>query len=49
VSEWTKWDLSGLGKVAKLRFNLVGSDDLYGEYGLGVAGYFAYDDVTVRF
>ena len=49
VSEWTKWDLSGLGKVVKLRFNLVGSDDLYGDYGLGVAGYFAYDDVTVRF
>ena len=49
VSEWTKWDLSSLGKVAKLRFNLVGSDDLYGEYGLGVAGYFAYDDVVVRF
>lgn len=49
VSEWTKWDLSGLGKVAKVRFNLVGSDDLYGDYGLGVAGYFAYDDVTVRF
>ena len=49
VSEWTKWDLSGLGKVAKVRFNLVGSDDLYTQYGLGVAGYFAYDDVTVRF
>ena len=49
VSEWTRWDLSGLGKVAKVRFNLVGSDDLYGDYGLGVAGYFAYDDVTVRF
>lgn len=49
VSEWTKWDLSGLGKVVKVRFNLVGSDDLYTQYGLGVAGYFAYDDVTVRF
>ena len=49
VSEWTKWDLSGLGKVVKVRFNLVGSDDLYGDYGLGVAGYFAYDDVVVRF
>ena len=49
VSEWTRWDLSGLGKVAKVRFNLVGSDDLYGDYGLGAPGYFAYDDVTVRF
>ena len=49
VKEWTKWDLSGLGKVKKVRFNLIGSPDLYGDYGLGVAGYFAYDDVVVRF
>lgn len=49
VQEWTKWDLSSLGKVVRVEFNLVGSDDLYGEYGLGVAGYFAYDDVAVRF
>jgi hypothetical protein len=49
VQEWTKWDLSSLGKVVQVKFNLVGSDDLYGEYGLGVAGYFAYDDVAVRF
>lgn len=49
VSEWTKWDLSSLGKVARVEFNLVGSDDLYGDYGLGVAGYFAYDEVAVRF
>lgn len=49
VQEWTKWDLSSLGKVTRVEFNLVGSDDLYGDYGLGVAGYFAYDDVAVRF
>lgn len=49
VQEWTKWDLSSLGKVVRVAFNLVGSDDLYGDYGLGVAGYFAYDDVAVRF
>ena len=49
VTNWTKWDLSSLGKVVEVRFNLVGSDDMYGEYGLGVPGYFAYDDVTVRF
>ena len=49
VSEWTKWDLASLGKVTRVEFNLVGSDDLYGPYGLGVAGYFAYDDVAVRF
>ena len=49
VTEWTKWDLSSLGKVVKVAFNLVGSDDMVGDYGLAVPGYFAYDDVTVRF
>ena len=49
VTEWTKWDLSVLGKVVKVEFNLVGSDDMYGDYGLAVPGYFAYDDVAVRF
>jgi hypothetical protein len=49
VTEWTKWDLTGLGKVAKVQFNLVGSDDLYGQWGLGAPGYFAYDDIAVRF
>lgn len=49
VTEWTRWDLSSLGKVVKVEFNLVGSQDMYGMYGLCVPGYFAYDDVTVRF
>lgn len=49
VTEWTKWDLSVLGSVVKVAFNLVGSDDMYGNYGLCVPGYFAYDDVAVRF
>ena len=49
VTEWTKWDLSALGKVVKVEFNLIGSDDMYGDYGLVVPGYFAYDDVAVQF
>lgn len=49
VTEWTKWDLSSLGKVVKVDFNLVGSADMVGEFGLAVPGYFAYDDVAVRF
>lgn len=49
VDEWTKWDLSSLGKVTRVEFNLIGSEDLYGSFGLGVAGYFAYDNVAVRF
>ena len=49
VTEWTKWDLSVLGKVVKVEFNLVGSDDMYGSYGFIMPAYFAYDDVAVRF
>jgi hypothetical protein len=49
VTEWTKWDLSSLGEVVKVAFNLVGSEDMVGDYGLSVPGYFAYDDVAVRF
>ena len=49
VTEWTKWDLSSLGEVVKVDFNLVGSEDMVGDYGLAVPGYFAYDDVAVRF
>ena len=49
VTEWTKWDLSPLGEVVKVAFNLVGSEDMVGDYGLSVPGYFAYDDVAVRF
>ncbi len=49
VTEWTKWDLSVLGKVSRVEFNCVGSDDMYGSYGMSVPGYFAYDDVAVQF
>ena len=49
VSEWTKFDLSALGKVVKITFNLAGSADLIGDYGLNCPAYFAYDDVAVRF
>ncbi|MBQ2424194.1 MAG: DUF4465 domain-containing protein [Alistipes sp.] len=49
VVEWVKWDLSPLGKVAKIAFNFVPSDDLVGSYGMNTPAYFAYDDVAVRF
>ena len=49
VTEWTKWDLSVLGKVVKVEFNMVGSEDMSGSYGLAIPAYFAYDDVAVRF
>lgn len=47
VSEWTKWDLSSLGKVVKVEFNVTGSSD--NGYGFSQPAYFAYDDVCVRF
>lgn len=47
VREWTKWDLSQLGAVAKVEFNVTGSSD--NGYGFSQPGYFAYDDVAVRF
>ena len=49
VSEWTKWDLSSLGKVAKIAFNFEASSDQIGDYGMNCPAYFAYDDVVVRF
>ena len=49
VTDWQKWDLSELGKVAKVRFNFLYSDDMGGNYGFTIPGYFAYDDVAVRF
>ena len=47
VTEWTKWDLTSLGKVAKVDFNITGSSD--NGYGFSQPAYFAYDDVAVRF
>ena len=49
VEDWQKWDLSGLGKVAKVRFNFLYSEEMGGRYGFTIPGYFAYDDVAVRF
>lgn len=48
VTEWIKWDLSSLGKVAKIAFNFAVSDDQIGSYGISCPAYFAYDDVAVR-
>jgi hypothetical protein len=49
VTDWTKWDLSVLGKVVRVEFNLVACYEGYGKYGLVIPAYFAYDDVAVRF
>ena len=47
VEEWTKWDLSSLGKVELVEFSIDGTD--VGAYGLNQPAYFAYDNVAVRF
>ncbi len=49
VTTWQKWDLSVLGEVVSVAFNIVGSADLYGDWGLNAPAYFAYDDIAVRF
>ncbi len=47
VTEWTRWDLSQLGAVVKIEFDMQGSKN--NEYGLSTPAYFAYDDIAVRF
>ena len=47
IQDWTKVDLSSLGKVASVKFNCAGS--MKGSYGLNTPAYFAFDDVAVRF
>jgi hypothetical protein len=49
ITEWTKWDLSVLGPIVRVEFNLVAGYQGYGRYGLVIPAYFAYDDVAVRF
>ena len=49
VEDWQKWDLSSLGKVAKVVFNFEYHEDMGGMFGFTIPAYFAYDDVAVRF
>lgn len=46
VKSWTAWDLSALGEVAKIKFNIKGgpTDD----WGMMLPKYFAIDDITVE-
>lgn len=46
VTEWTKFDLTSLGKVLKVEFNMDGS--CQNDWGLSTPAYFAYDDVAVQ-
>lgn len=44
---WEKMELKSLGEVAAINFDVVCSDDCYGEYGLNTPAYFNIDDITV--
>ena len=48
VTEWSKWDLSGLGAVYKVVFSVAGSPEQYGDWGINTPTYFAIDDIAVR-
>ncbi len=47
ISGWQEFDLSSLGKVSKLSFNLECSTN--NGYGMSLPSYFAFDDVSVVF
>ena len=49
ITDWTKWDMTELGAVASVKFDMDASADMIGIYGLNCPAYFAYDDVAVRF
>lgn len=47
IKDWTKWDLSVLGEVVSIQFNVCGDND--NNYGFSQPAYLMYDDVAVRF
>ena len=47
LDTWTEWNLSALGTVSKIRFNIVGNDS--GEYGLNTPAYFCLDNIRFTF
>lgn len=46
VTRWTAWDLSPLGKVASIKFNVTGGPTT--EWGMTTPKYFAIDDFTIE-
>ncbi len=45
VTSWTYFDLSDLGTVTRIEFNLVGNDS--GDYGLNTPAYVCMDNISV--
>ncbi len=46
IKDWTYWDLSNLGAVNKIEFNITGTSE--NKYGFSQPAYFCYDDVAVQ-
>lgn len=46
ISSWTGWDLSALGSVVKVRFNIKGGPMT--EWGMTTPKYFAIDNITIE-
>lgn len=45
VDKWTWFDLSALGKVAKVKFEMSSTDN--GQYGMNTPAYFCIDGITI--
>jgi len=46
IKQWTRWDLSALGKVKAIKFNIRGGNT--DEWGMTTPKYFAIDDIVVE-
>jgi hypothetical protein len=46
ITEWTAVDLSSLGKVAEIRFDLQSSN--VGAYGMNTPAYFCFDNLAIK-
>ena len=46
ITDWTAWDLSSLGEVVEVKFDMTG--DVENEYSFSMPTYYAIDDVTVE-
>lgn len=46
--QWETLDLSFMGPIKKIGFEVSGSNDCYGEYGFSAPAYFAYCDLVVE-
>jgi hypothetical protein len=46
ITEWTKVDLSPLGSVAKIKFDLQSTDN--GDWGMNTPAYFCFDNLAIK-